>query len=922
MRGLDQYSVIAWVLFLSLAFPVSSRAVEFAAAASYPVGTSPSVIIVGDFNGDGKSDLAVANLGSSNISILLNNGDGTFKAAVSSPAGTAPQAMAAGDFNGDGKLDLVVTNAGNSPSGVKGAVFLLPGNGDGTLQTPVQLQADPYPLSIAAADLNADRKPDLIVGDAVSGGLTILLGKGDGTFQLGSAVILASGGAVGALSTADFNADNKLDVVAAISSGPVLVVLGNGDGTFSAPAQIGSSATSPHLLVGDFTGDGKADLVLRSEAPRPPSCRQFCFSFDRITIFSGKGDGTFNGGASVIAQFNSSAGNLATGDFNSDSKQDLIEPRFGSGLLFLGHNNGTFLILPPLWTGLGAFVASADLNGDNLPDLAVTDVANSAVAIFLNLSPTSGADLSVTEPATSNVIIGGDDLTYRATVLNQGPQDATGVTLKETLPASFTLVSSQPSQGTCSGSTTITCVLGDMADPSSATVDFTVRPTAPGTFTDAVHVTATQPDLNSKNDSASMTITAVLPADVGVSGSASETVAKIGDSVTFSITVTNHGPATANNVSLNDSLSDALPVSSLTITQGSCTTQITCTIGTLASGASAKLTFTVAMATAEVFTNNLSASSDQPDLNGDNNNATINVTVNPAELVVTQTASGTSITAGTQLTLTAVVANNGPATANNVALTELLQGGGAISSATTSQGSCSPPSGGQITCSLGTLTASATATVTIPVTFTDVGQWTNTVAASANEPDPDSSNNSVNLNFDVAPAPDFSISPAATSLTVHRGASGTDVLTFTSLGGFSNPVSLACTISGPAPMPSCAMSPTSVTPGANPVTATLTLTAPSAVAGLLPSNWGIVAGVLFGTWLPLALIGISVAPCKSKERRRLFRRLCSLALLSVAFQAACGGGSGPPPPSQNYAVTVTATSGAISRSTQIQATVQ
>jgi hypothetical protein len=85
--------------------------------------------------------------------------------------------MAAGDFNGDGKLDLVVTNAGDSRSGVKGAVFLLPGNGDGTLQTPVQLQSDPYPLSIAAADLNADGKPDLTMGDAVSGGLTILLGK-------------------------------------------------------------------------------------------------------------------------------------------------------------------------------------------------------------------------------------------------------------------------------------------------------------------------------------------------------------------------------------------------------------------------------------------------------------------------------------------------------------------------------------------------------------------------------------------------------------------------------------------------------------------------------------------------------------------------------------------------------------------------
>ena len=108
--------------------------------------------------------------------------------------------------------------------------------------------------------------------------------------------------------------------------------------------------------------------------------------------------------------------------------------------------------------------------------------------------------LSVTEPATQSAVIGGDNVSYRATVLNAGPQDATGVTLKETLPARFTLVSSQPSQGTCSGTTTITCNLGAMADPSSATVDFTVKPAAAGIFTDGLHVTANEPDLNSNSE--------------------------------------------------------------------------------------------------------------------------------------------------------------------------------------------------------------------------------------------------------------------------------------------------------------------------------------------------------------------------------------------------------------------------------------
>ncbi len=592
MRGMRQYSGIVVMLFIVLGLPERSRAVDFAPATAYPVGTSPSAIVVGDFNGDGKSDLAVANVGSANVSVLVNKGDGTFHAAVTSPTGTAPQAMAAGDFNGDSKLDLVLINQGSPPSGPSGAIFLLPGNNDGTFQAPVQIQADLYPASVAAADLNGDGKSDLILGDAVNGSLTILMGKGDGTFQKPSTVTLTSA-VVAALAVGDFNADKNVDIVADVLSGPVFILSGKGDGSFQAPVQITTAATSPHLLVGNFDADSKLDLVVRSEAPRPSPCRRPpCIGFDRLQVLGGKGDGTFNP-PTLVSIFSASVGNLAAGDFNADSKLDLILSRSGSGLPYLGRNDDTFLAHPALWIGLGSFVVAADLNGDNLSDLAVTDPANNNVVVFLNTSPTSGADLSVTEPATANAVIGGDNLSYRAAVLNAGPQDATGVTLKETLPASFTLLSTQPSQGTCSGTTTITCNLGVMPDPSSATVDFTVKPTAAGIFTDGLHVTATQPDLNSKNNSASTTITAVLPADLAVSGTASETVAKIGDNVTFNITVTNHGPATATNVTLSDSLSDGLPVNSLTISQGSCSSPITCSIGTLKSGASATLSFVV-----------------------------------------------------------------------------------------------------------------------------------------------------------------------------------------------------------------------------------------------------------------------------------------------------------------------------------------
>src|SRR6266852_4846443 len=113
MRGMNRNLATAFVLLISLGYPAKSRAVDFAPQKTYPVGTSPSAVVVGDFNGDGKPDLAVANAGSANVSILLGNGDGTFQPAINFDAGLRPSFIAVGDFNGDGKLDLAVLQPGN-----------------------------------------------------------------------------------------------------------------------------------------------------------------------------------------------------------------------------------------------------------------------------------------------------------------------------------------------------------------------------------------------------------------------------------------------------------------------------------------------------------------------------------------------------------------------------------------------------------------------------------------------------------------------------------------------------------------------------------------------------------------------------------------------------------------------------------------
>ena len=174
--------------------------------------------------------------------------------------------------------------------------------------------------------------------------------------------------------------------------------------------------------------------------------------------------------------------------------------------------------------------------------------------------------------------------------------------------------------------------------------------------------------------------------------------------------------------------------------------------------------------------------------------------------------------------------------------------------------------------------------------------------------------------------PDFSITPASTSLTVLAGGQKTDVITIAPQNGsFGSAIQLACTVSGSTPTATCALSLDSVTPGANSATSTLTVTAPAQTAGRIPFGEGQVSSPLYAVFLPipLALIGFGLVSGKPKERRRQLWLLCSLFLAFVALQTGCGGGSGNQltPPPLNYTVTVTATSGPIQHTTQVTVTV-
>jgi len=313
--------------------------------------------VTADFNGDGIADIALGVSDFGFLIVMLGNGDGTFRnGAMDSSLSVAP--VGVGDFNSDGNLDLVVVDV------FTGKLSILPGKGNGTFQPPV-LVATLSSFAVAVADFNGDGKPDLAIGNSATGVL-ILLGKGDGTFQpaVTYPATFQSGAGAFSVRVGDFNGDGKADLVAANGASAIVsVLLGNGDGTFQLPVvapvpALSSPMESDGMVVGDFNNDGKADVATVS---RPSSL---------VSILLGNGDGTFQRAATYPSI--SLPNSVTTGDFNGDGNPDLaIGSEFNLSIL-LGNGDGTFQA--PITTARSrAFgLYAAEFNGDGKTDLVTS----------------------------------------------------------------------------------------------------------------------------------------------------------------------------------------------------------------------------------------------------------------------------------------------------------------------------------------------------------------------------------------------------------------------------------------------------------------------------------------------------------------------------------------------------------------------
>ncbi|CAF1230221.1 unnamed protein product [Rotaria sordida] len=334
------------------------------------------VVRIGDFNNDNQADIVVVNSKASNIGILLGYGNDSFAKQVnySTDYNTHPMWVALGDFNNDNKLDMVTANRdGNSMS-----IFL--GHGNGSFDNPRTYPAGSgsRPLYVDIGDFNQDSILDIAIVNYGTNEISLHFGLGDATFLQGGLYSTGSGSQPNTLAVGDFNRDGRLDIVVANpGSDTIGVFLGSGTQPYATTKvrrpDIGSQ---PHFVtVGDFNNDGILDIAIANTGK------------NNVGIFMRFQNELFDDMVTYFTGVDSAPSFLAVGDFNNDNHSDIVvtNSKTDNIAVFLNYGNGTFRTAIFYFTGdysLPSAVAIADLNNDNMLDIAIANAGTNTILLL------------------------------------------------------------------------------------------------------------------------------------------------------------------------------------------------------------------------------------------------------------------------------------------------------------------------------------------------------------------------------------------------------------------------------------------------------------------------------------------------------------------------------------------------------------
>ena len=488
--------------------------------------------IAADLNADSRPDLAGA--GANAVSVMLGNGDGTFRPKTDFPLGMQTQAVAAGDFNSDGRMDLMVTL--NTP---QFSLALLTGTGTGTFNAPTffpNTSGFDSP-AIAATDLNGDGKLDLVVMHTIScftapcrasRSITILLGTGNGTFQTPSEIDVGTGPM--AMAVLDLNRDGIKDVAIGGGNTELSILLGVGNGTFTRQPVVtlvpGGDLFSAcnDIGVGDLNRDGIQDLVVPLG------------NGNGNAILIGNGNGTFQVRSRIQIDETFAPLHVAVADYNRDGLLDIART-MGDGTIGLlqilrGNGDGTFqapnrYLVPPPSRG-GIMILAGDWNGDAKPDIAFVEGGAGAPLIDVLTNTTGGvppslgvASLSL-NPAT---VTGGNSSTGTVTLTAVAPAPTTVAIASNnaaaTVPNSVVVPAGSSSRtftiGTTQVPATTSAIITASLNNTSRSATLTINP--PGT--DTISITRAEYDSGNRRlrvEATSTRATATLQVVVSSSG--------------------------------------------------------------------------------------------------------------------------------------------------------------------------------------------------------------------------------------------------------------------------------------------------------------------------------------------------------------------------------------------------------------------